>query len=97
MRKRDDHEIMQEFRVRQTRQVIALAVSLFLVLLVAVIYKRPDMFGEFSPRNLFAVQAVLIAAFIGFTAANWRCPLCKKYLGGDVNRRICKKCGTRLQ
>jgi hypothetical protein len=40
---------------------------------------------------------VLIAAFICFSAFNWRCPLCKKYLGSNINRHICKHCGTRLR
>jgi rRNA maturation endonuclease Nob1 len=40
---------------------------------------------------------VVIIAFIGFSAFNWRCPSCKRYLGADINRHMCKKCGTRLR
>jgi hypothetical protein len=88
---------MKEFRKRQTRQIIAVAMALFLVLLAAVIWKRPDIFGEFSPEILFSAQAIVIAAFIGFTSANWRCPSCNKHLGGDINRGTCGKCGARLR
>jgi hypothetical protein len=97
MGQKDRNRIVQDFRSRQNRQFIAIAAALFLVLLSAVIYRRPDLFGAFSRDILFGAQAVLIAAFIGFTAVNWRCPSCTKYLGSDINRRICKKCGARLR
>ena len=95
--KKHDHRITREFRLRQTRQIIAVAIALFLVLLFAVMYKRPDIFGMFSAGTLGAVQIILIAAFIGFTVVNWRCPSCGKHLGSDINRNVCKKCGIRLQ
>ena len=88
---------MQEFRKLQSRQFIAIAAALFSVLLCAVVYKRPDLFGEFSKGALFGTQAVIVGSYIGFTSQNWRCPSCGKYLGTDINRRICKKCGARLQ
>jgi hypothetical protein len=95
--KKDDKRILQEFRRRQNRQFIAIALSLFSVLLCAVIYKRPDLFGAFSKVTLFGIQAVIIAGYIGFTSQNWRCPSCEKYMGTDINRQNCKKCGTRLR
>jgi len=88
---------MREFEARQSRQFIAIAAALFLVMLCAVIYKRPDIFGEFSTTALFGAQALCIASFVGFTAQNWRCPSCGKYLGNDIIRRACKKCGARLR
>jgi len=97
MEKKDRDRIVQDFRSRQNRQFIAIAAALFLVLLAAVIHRRPDLFGEFSKSTLFGVQVVIIAAFIGFTGFNWRCPSCTKYMGNDINRRICKKCGARLR
>ncbi len=97
MQRSDEERIPQEFRKRQTRQILAVAIALFLVLLVAVIHKRPDLFGTFPRELLFAAQAVVIAAFIGFTSVNWRCPSCGKHLGGDISRRQCRKCGARLQ
>lgn len=95
--KKDPQQIMQEFRVRQNRQFIAIALSLFAVLLCAVIYKRPDLFGIFSKVTLFGAQALIIGSYIGFTSQNWKCPSCGKYLGADINRQICKKCGARLR
>ena len=88
---------MQDFRLRQSRQLLAMALTLFLLLFLVLIYKRSDIFGEFSKNNIVASQIILIGVFIGFSAINWRCPSCNKYLGGDINKRICKKCGIRLQ
>jgi hypothetical protein len=97
MQKKDNKQIMQDFGLRQSRQFLAIAATLFLLLFLALLYKRPDLFGEFSKDTIFAAQIMLIVAFIGFSAFNWRCPACKKYLGTNINRRICKQCGTRLR
>ena len=95
--KKDSQQVQQEFKLLQNRQIIAIAISLFLVLLCAVLYKRPDLFGEFSKTTLFEAQDVIILVFVNFTAFNWRCPACQKGLGADINKRGCKKCGSRLQ
>lgn len=97
MQKRDDKQITREFWLRQGRQFLAIAVALFLVLLMAVVYKRHDLFGKFEKDTLVAAQLVVITAFIGFTAFNWRCPSCKKYLGKDISKRICRHCKARLR
>jgi len=96
-RKKDAQQILREFTARQSRQLIAIAVTMFLVLLFAVLYKRPELFAEFSKSTLFGAQSLVIAAFIGFTSYNWSCPSCGKYLGNDIFRRACKKCGARFR
>jgi Zn finger protein HypA/HybF involved in hydrogenase expression len=65
--------------------------------LLTVIHKRHDLFGQFSKHTILVLQVLVIAAFTGFSAANWRCPACNKYLGQDINRRMCRKCGARLR
>jgi ribosomal protein S27AE len=97
MQKRDDNKIRQEYRARQNRQIVAIAAAMFVVLLSAVLYKRPDLLGAISGRTLFGLQVVSIASFVVFTAYNWRCPSCDKHLGSNVHRQRCGKCGTRLQ
>ena len=97
MKKNDDKQITREFWQRQGRQFLAIAIALFLVILLAVVYKRHDLFGEYSNNTLFTAQLIVIIAFIGFTAFNWRCPSCKKYLGKDINKRACRHCKTRLR
>jgi heme A synthase len=95
--KKDHKHIEKDFRVRQSRQLFAMAITLLLLIFLVLLYKRPDLFGEISKHSIFAAQVVLIAAFIGFSAVNWRCPACNKYLGPDINKRICRKCRTRLR
>ena len=88
---------MQEFEARRGRQSVAIVAALFLVLFLAVLYKRPTVLGEFSKETLFGAQAIVIVSFVVFSSVNWRCPSCNKYLGGDMNRRLCRKCGSRLR
>jgi hypothetical protein len=94
--KKDDEKIRLQFHSRQTRQIIAITIALFLVLLSAVLYKRP-LFGELPKGALFGMQVITIAAFFAFTMLNWRCPSCKKSLGSDINKCVCEKCGARLK
>ena len=96
MAKHVDKKIIQEYRARQTRQIAAIAVAMFVVLLNAVLYKRPDILGEFSGRSLVGLQIIAIASFIVYTAYNWRCPACDKHLGSNIHRQRCGKCGARL-
>jgi hypothetical protein len=97
IKKRGNEDIMRDFALRRGRQHLAIAVTLFLLLFLTLLYSRPNLLGELSKNNAIAAQIVVIAAFICFSAYNWRCPSCDKYLGADINRRSCKGCGTMLQ
>lgn len=97
MPKRDRKRIVENFKLRQERQLLAIAVALLLIVLLAMIHHRSDLFGNISKGAVFAMQAMVIAAFIGFSSANWRCPSCNKYLGGNIYKRGCRKCGARFQ
>jgi len=97
IQKRGIEDIMRDFGLRRSRQHLSIAATLFLLSFLTLLYSRPNLLGEFSKDTIIAAQLVVIAAFIGFSAYNWRCPSCNKYLGGDINRRRCKQCGTRLQ
>jgi len=97
MHERDNKKIMRDFRLRLGRQFLAIAITLVLLLFLALLHKHPDLLGNFSKNTIFAAQIGLIVVFIGFSAFNWRCPFCKKYLGKDISRSICRHCGTRLR
>jgi hypothetical protein len=88
---------MQEFGVRRGRQLLAIGVALLLVFFLAMLHTRPTVWGEFSKNTLFGAQVIVISVFIGFSSVNWRCPSCKKFLGNDIGRRVCRKCGSRLR
>ncbi len=97
MTQKNHDQIKHEYGVRQGRQFTAIAVALLLVILVSVVYKRPDLLGAFSKDSLAGAQLIVIASFIGFTSYNWRCPACNKYLGNNIVRRGCSHCKTRLR
>jgi len=97
MKQKDNNHIMKEFRRRKDRQLLAVTGALLLVFFLALVHSRPDLFGQFSKHAIFRLQALVILAFIGFSAFNWRCPKCKTYLGQDIRKSICRKCGTRLR
>lgn len=94
---KDDKEMMRQFGQRQSRQFLAISVTLLLLLVLTLLYKRHDLFGEFSKMSIVSAQIVTIGVFVAFSFYNWRCPSCRKYLGADINKRVCKRCRTRLQ
>ncbi len=93
---RDQQKIIRDFKYRQGRQFFAIGVTLVLLLVSALVYTRSDVFGTVSKNAVFAAQLIAIIAFVVFSAVNWRCPSCGKYLGSDITRRACKHCGCKL-
>ncbi len=96
-KKTDNKEVMRDFGLRQSRQYLAISITLVVLLLILFLYKRSDLFMEIPKKVIVSVQIGVIAAFAIFSAFNWRCPSCKKYLGADIGRRVCKRCGIRLR
>ena len=90
-----------DFRSRyaaiRSRQRIAILLGLFCVAFLAVISKYPGLFFDVSRHIIVRLQVIVILLFVNFTAWNWRCPACRKYLGHDIARTNCNKCGVRLQ
>ena len=89
-------QIRTEFAKRQGRQHVAIVASVLLIIVFAILYARPGWLGPNSRGTIFSAQIVVIAAFIGFTYKNWRCPACSRHLGGELHRRLCGKCRARL-
>jgi hypothetical protein len=88
--------IRAEFAKRQGRQSVAIAAAMLSVIVFAILYARPGWLGPNSRGTIFAAQAIVISAFIGFTWHNWRCPACNRRLGGELHRSVCGKCRARL-
>ena len=93
----NEERVRAESARRLERQRVAIAAATLLVVVFAVIYARPGVLGPNSKGTIFAAQAIVIAAFIGFTYHNWRCPVCNRHLGGELHRHLCGKCRARLR
>lgn len=93
---KEPERIRREFRYLRKLQIIVTAGTLFFLLFMALVYRRPDIFGGYSKTDLLAAQVLSLLAYAGFSAFNWRCPACKSYLGPDISKRLCKNCGARL-
>lgn len=91
------NEISRRYTLIKSRQQLAIVAAACCVIVLAVMAKRPDLFFEISRHTAFKLQAIVILLFVNFTALNWRCPSCRKYLGHDLGKKICRKCGARLE
>ncbi len=97
MRKKDDEQIAQKFRTTRARQLAAIALTVFFIIILAVVSKRPDVFGAFSKKTVLIILLAIMLLFINFSSWNWRCPSCNRYLGSDAFQEKCRKCGVKLR
>lgn len=97
MQNKDNEQIARAFAKMRARQLLAIAVTVALLILLAVVSSRPDLFGIFSKKTILTFMIVIILAFVNFSSLNWRCPACKNYLGNDIMQRNCRKCSARLR
>ncbi|MGO9380252.1 MAG: hypothetical protein ACLPN1_10505 [Dissulfurispiraceae bacterium] len=97
MQNTNNDKIKREFRARRIRQIVAIATTFALLLLLAILHDHTHILDSFSKNDILATQVLLVCAFIGFSSYNWRCPSCNSYIGPDINRRLCRHCGARLQ
>lgn len=92
-----EKDVIQEFRNRRNRQLAAIAISVFLLIALLWRHSHPGLiFGELSKTAVTIGEIAIIAGFIIFSATNWRCPACGRYLGRDINLRRCRKCRAVL-
>jgi hypothetical protein len=90
-------KITLAFRLRRTLQLCAIATVTLLLVLLAYISDKVLIFGHLQKDMIFSGQFFVILTFLVFSALNWRCPACGRYLGSNIDRRRCRRCGTRLR
>jgi len=100
MQERDNKRIMRDFGLRKSRQLLAIAATLVLLLFLVLLHKHPDLIGEFSKDTIFAAQIVLIAAFIGFSSFTGDAPHVKNIwatISADVYAKTAEpNCNNRV-
>jgi hypothetical protein len=97
-RKKESEETNRIFAKIRGRQLLGVTAAIWTIIVVAVLSRRPDLVGFIEKGKASLIQILVILAFVCFSAWNWRCPSCNRYLGADFGKkRLCRKCGTRLQ
>lgn len=97
MRQNRTKDVVQEFRHRRNRQIAAIAIAVFLLIALLYRHSHPGLiFGEISKTAVTIGEIAIMVGFIIFSAGNWRCPACGRYLGSNINLRRCRKCRTAL-
>lgn len=91
-------QIFQSFK-RKKRINYAITILVFAVAFFAFWYtNNKSYFSTEAVRTavLFSIWGVTIGGLIAHYI-NWRCPACKKHLGGTMNPQSCRKCGIKLR
>lgn len=91
------NDVIAEFKRKRARQISAIVVVIFL--LAALLWKTGHpgfLTGVLSKSVATVLEIAVIAGFVLFSGINWRCPACDRSLGADIDRRECRKCGTRF-
>jgi rubrerythrin len=96
MEKEAEPVVMEEFKKRRTRQLIAVIPILLAAATIAMTDESTGLLGV--PSNIIIpVAIVVLLAVVAFSMFNWRCPACQSYLGKGYNPQFCPKCGKKLR
>jgi SNF family Na+-dependent transporter len=96
--KKGSDETNRKFAKVRGRQLLGVTVAIWSVVILAVLSRRPDLFGYIDKVRASFLQVLVILAFVCFSAWNWRCPSCNRYLGAGLTKeRGCRKCGVKLR
>lgn len=97
MNQERDEYVIETFRGRKIRQIIAL-IPIFIGFYLLISADNPELNFLGLSEDLSAGIAIgFILISLIFSLFNWRCPNCNSYLGKDMSPKFCKKCGSQLQ
>jgi hypothetical protein len=91
-------EIKDLFAVRRKRQLLLLipVVLLFAFAFLVGTGKLPVPIDPSSTTPKI-VLFLVVAACVGYSWVNWRCPACNGYLGRGIGPKHCRNCGAELR
>ena len=93
---RSNAEIIEEFKKKRTRQIMAVAPFILAFLALLSVEGNPTGIFGLPPNIVLTISFALIISALIFSFLNWRCPSCNKYLGKAINPKFCAKCGVQL-
>jgi hypothetical protein len=94
---RTSAEIIDEFKKKRTRQIMAVGpIILAFISLVSVEGNPSGIFG-LPPNIVLGIAFALIISVLIFSLFNWRCPACNKYIGKAISPKFCARCGVQLR
>jgi hypothetical protein len=89
-----ERDVIREYRGRQNRQLAGL-----LPVAVAVVGLFLWDGGRVAESRSTMTAVLCTGVLIGYMVYsyfNWRCPVCRGYLGRTWNPHLCPHCGTRF-
>ena len=93
---RSNAEIIEEFKKKRTRQIMAVAPFILAFLALLSVEGNPTGIFGLPPNIVLTIAFALIISVLIYSFFNWRCPSCNKYLGKAINPKFCAKCGVQL-
>ncbi len=93
-----EEDIKKLFKIRKKKQwLVFIPAVIFIVGYQLLGWMGATHIGGLPRQILFYPFILFIMVGIVYIYINWRCPVCRKYLGATFNPRICPKCGTTLR
>ncbi len=91
-------EIKAEFAVRRRRQLLLL-IPVILMFAFAILVGTGKLPVPVDPDSATpkVVLFLVVAACVGYSWVNWRCPACNGYLGRGIEPKHCRNCGAQLR
>ena len=89
--------ILERYRKRKKIQIAIMLAMVAIIIILVVLSTNPEItIGDLSQDNIVLIALfIVIAGFVG-AFANWRCPVCNKYLGRGIWQKQCNNCGTKF-
>jgi len=91
-------QIKAEFAARRKRQLLLLIPVVLLFGFAALVGTgKLHVPVDLNLATTKVVFFLIVAACVGYSWFNWRCPACKGYLGRGIEPRHCRNCGVELR
>lgn len=91
----------EQFQRRRAGQSVVIPIgAVAVVLMLAATFETSQKFltQELAIPDyaIYGGGLLVILGLAAFSLVNWRCPVCRKHLGGSLNPKNCPKCGAPL-